>query len=463
MNLRLFWKIAATWIGLAATVSSGGIDRLPHHTLLWNRFHEVIIANNWTLALASEGIAIFEYDARSSSFIQINQLFLDDEPVRMKARGDTLIVRTMHDNILLVDIAALPTMTLLNEVEIPTPVADFDLHGSDLYIAAWFSGILRYSLNDENKYVFADSSMKPVLTTRLMVNGNWLYALDEYNGIARFDIGDSTLSTFVDYLFIPRRAVVFDLVGNEFIIGAVNGGILFGEFQPTGQSVAVFHDESSPFVRLLNTADWFVMVAPRTVELMNRADRQQRVTFEIGDNLPAGDIIFIDEEAYLVLPGGDGGLVLYSLQQPGRSRLAFDRPGPIRGLTINNGHLYTGGSGNPVDVYSLDRWRERPRLDYTLFPELSGVQALDRNGDSLVILYRGMNKIAFISSVGDPDNYQFVGSITVGSDDAFEVDYIDRWPAHEPGVMVAGRHSINFFSIDDSTGLEHTAEWRFLG
>lgn len=463
MKTRRWWLVVAGCLILASTAGAGGIDRLPDQTLLWNSFHAVTIVDDFAIALSSEGIVVSRYDPDNSNFVQVQQLFLDDEPVRMKVRDKLLLVHTMRDSLLLIDISHLPNLIRLGAVDVGIPMSDFDIHGNDLYVSAWFAGILRFAIDDNNEIRFADSSMKPVLVTQLEVSGDTLYGLDEYNGIIRYDIAGSGFGRFVDYLFVPTRAALFGRVDDEFIIAAINSGILFGRFGLAGSGIVETTGGGLAVVKILITDSRFVLVGDRNVELMDRFDHAQRTIFSIDDDRTDGDLFYLDDVPYLVLPGRTGGLVMYSLDQPGQSRVAYYRPGPIRGLSMYAGRLYTGGRANPIDVFSLDRWRRTPRLDFTVYPDLQDVAALDHNGDSLVVLYRGLNKIAFITSSNDPDEYHLESSIFVDPYDAVDLEYLPTWLNDGAAVMVRGSFSIAIYPIDDSTGIEHAATWWFIG
>jgi hypothetical protein len=332
-----------------------------------------------------------------------------------------------------------------------------------LYVSAWFAGILRFEIDEHNEIRFADSSMKPVLVTQLEVSGDTLYGLDEYNGVIRYDIAGTGFGRFIDYLFVPRRAARFGQDDDEFIIAAINDGILFGRFGQAGSGIVETAGGGLAVVKILMTDSRFVFIGDRVVELMDRSDHAQRTTFAIDDDRSDGDLFYLDDVPYLVLPGRTGGLVMYSLDQPGQSRVAYYRSGPVRGLSLYAGRLYTGGRANPVDVFSLDRWRRTPRLDFTVYPALQDVAALDHNGDSLIVLYRDLNRIAFITSSSDPDEYYLESSISVGLDDAVDMEYLPVWLNDGAAVMVCGSYSVSIYPIDDSTGIEHAATWRFIG
>ncbi len=458
------WSLIVTaCLFLIGTVQAGGIDRLPDQTMLWNRFHAVTVVDSFAVALAPEGIVVCRFDRVDSSFVQVNQLFLDDEPVRMKPHGDMLVVYTMTDSLLLIDIGQLPSIDYRAGIDVGLPLSDFALHGDDLYVSAWFAGILRFTVDDDDQISFSDSSMKPILVTQVEVSNDTLYGLDEYNGIIRYDISGDGFGQFIDYLYIPQRAASFLKIDTEFIIPALNDGILFGQFGQAGSGIYGSIDGTVPIYKTLLTDSLFIFVGDRFVELIDRSDYQQRSTIAIGDDPPDGDLFYIDDSPLLLLPGQFGGLVLYHLDESGQSWVAFYRPGPITGLVLRDGRLYTGGETNPVDVYRLDWWRTSPRLDFTIYSALQDVVSIDHNGDSLIVLYNSLNKIAFISSIADPDEYYLESSIFVDPYGAFDLEFTTDWATDQSAILVYAASSISVYPINDSDFAEHGATWPIVG
>ncbi len=463
MKLVLLCLTFTACLLLTGSVQAGGIDRLPDQTMLWNRFHAVTVVDSFAVALAPDGIVVCRFDRIDSSFVQINQLFLDDEPVRMKSHGDMLVVYTMGDSLLLIDIGQLPSIDYRAGIDVGLPLSDFALHGDDLYVSAWFAGILRFTVDDDDQIQFSDSSMKPILVTQVEVSNDTLYGLDEYNGIIRYDISGDGFGQFIDYLYVPQRAASFYKNGSEFVIAAINDGVLFGRFGQAGSGIYGAIDGMAPIYKTLVTDSLFVFVGDRFVELIDRSDYQQRSTIAIGDDLPDGDLFYIDGRPFLLLPGQFGGLVLYRLDESGQSWVAFCRPGPITGLVLCDGRLYTGGKSNPVDVYRLDQWRTAPRFDFTIYPTWQDVASIDRNGDSLIVLYNSPNKIAFISSIADPDKYYVESSIRVDPQGAFGLEFAPDWSTDRSAILVYAASSISIFPINDSNVVEYGATWPIIG
>ncbi|MEA3296903.1 MAG: T9SS type A sorting domain-containing protein [candidate division Zixibacteria bacterium] len=442
--------------------SWGAIDNIPDYTLLWNRFKAVTVIDGLAVALAPEGVAVCQYNHDESIFMQINQLFLDDEPVAMKIHGDVLMVQTMEDSLVFVDISKLPKLAYLGGLDANLNISDFAMYEQNVYVSGWFDGIKRFALDDFNPIGEPDSSMKGVLVSQLHIDDGMLYALDEYNGILRFDITGDGFGKFIDYLLIPVRPSGFFKYGSQFMISATNDGLLLGEFGHVGSGIVDSIPDLSGPQRTLLTDDKFIFIRDRFVNIVDRNDWNQRDTISINNDLIEGDLFLLNDEQYLLLPGIEGGLVLYNLDNFIKPVAAFYRPGPINGLLLNGNHMFTGGKANPIDVYSL-REDSEPQLDYTIYDELKNAVSIDHNGDTLIVLYEGLNKIAFFTNSLDPDDNYLESSIFIDNVGACDIEFIENWSDDLTAVLVVGTTGISAYTINDSSVVEFTATWNFVG
>ncbi|MFQ5500459.1 MAG: hypothetical protein ACE5FH_12390, partial [Candidatus Zixiibacteriota bacterium] len=100
---------------LLPTVSAhSGIVDDPDHTILWNRFSDIVSVNEYIVGVAPEGLAVAQYDSASELFQVVNVLLFDAISVDMKCCADEqLIVRTTDDHLLFFDISSLPTLQFL--------------------------------------------------------------------------------------------------------------------------------------------------------------------------------------------------------------------------------------------------------------------------------------------------------------------------------------------------------------
>jgi len=353
-------------------------DRFPDYTLLWNRFTSVMVIDGYAIALSPDGVVVCEYLSDHAIFVQAGQLFLDDYPLAMKAYGDLLVVKTLDERLLYVDIGHLPEISALGQFDPGVPFADFILEGQNLYISAWFEGVWRFTLDGFNSAQFADSSMKGILVSQLHLENDTLYVLDEYNGIMRYDVSNGSLNGFVDYLYIPVRASGFSHDDALLLISAAGSGVLLGEFGHVGSGIIDSIGGLPAPQRTLFTDSAYVFVSDRLVTLVDRSDYDQRLTIPIGDDLVDGDLIVLDGVYNMLLPGAEGGLVLYSLEDFVGPVVAFDRPGPVSDVLLYANRLFTGGRANPVDVYTVGPETE-PRLNYTIGDGLTNVADMDNN------------------------------------------------------------------------------------
>ncbi|MCK4301698.1 MAG: T9SS type A sorting domain-containing protein [candidate division Zixibacteria bacterium] len=430
-------------------------DRFPDYTLLWNRFTSVMVVDGYAVALSPDGVVVCEYLPEHAMFVQAGQLFLDDYPLAMKAYGDLLVVKTLDERLLYVDIGHLPEISTLGQFDPGVPFADFLLDGQNLYISAWFEGVWRFTLDGFNDAQFADSSMKGILVTQLCLENDTLYVLDEYNGIMRYDVSDGSLNAFVDYLYVPVRASGFSMDGALVLISAAGSGVLLGEFGHDGSGIIDSIDGLLAPQRTLFMDSTYVFLSNRVATLVNQDNYDQRLTIPTGDDLVDGDLIVLDGVCHLLLPGAEGGLVLYSLEDFVGPVVAFDRPGPVSDVLLYSSLLFTGGRANPVDVYTVGPETE-PRLNYTIADDLTNVADMDNNGDTLIILYSDCNVVTLVGRSSNPDHF-LEASFAVNDTSAFGIEFLDRWEDGS-GLLVLGRTTISIYGISGQD-IELAAAW----
>ncbi len=432
-------------------------DRFPDYTLLWNRFTSVMVIDGYAIALSPDGVVVCEYVSEHSIFVQASQLFLDDYPLAMKAYGDLLVVKTLDERLLYIDIGHLPEISALGQFDPGVPFADFILDGQSLYISAWFDGIWRFTLDGFDDAQFVDSCMKGILVSQLHLENDTLYVLDEYNGVMRYDVSDGSLDGFVDSLYVPLRASGFSKDGALVLISATDSGVFMGEFGHVGSGIIDSIDGLLAPQRILFMGSTYVFLSNRVVTLVDRGDYDQRLTIPTGDDLVDGDLIVLDGVYHLLLPGAEGGLVLYSLEDFVGPVVAFDRPGPVSDVLLYASRLYTGGKANPVDVYTIGP-ETKPLLDYTIGDGLLHVADMDNNGDTLIILYSDWNVVALVGHSSDPDHVM-EASFALDDTSAFGIVFLDHW---EDGssLLVLGRTTISIYGFSGEE-IELSASWSF--
>ena len=448
--------------GLSLTVAgidAAEISRTPDQTLLWNKFSAVRIIDGYAVALAVDGIAVCEWDPDQHTFVQVGQLFLDDTPTRLRQFGDVLALKTLSDSIIFIDVSHLPELSRLGALSPGTEFDDFVLHGQDLYLSVWFDGVWRFRSDNGHDWHFVDSTMRPILCTKMQLLGDTLCILDEYNGVARFDLTDAGFGRFMDYLWAPFQVKAIFPYGDRLILSRINNGVFVGESGHSGSGIVdtISLGTSPRFLFLRDSL--LVMVCERVAQVYNANTYDSLGQVALGDNPVDGDVLFIEGENKLLLPEAGGGLVLYSLGHLGSAQAAFARPGPVSSLFLYDGLLFTGGIGNPVDVYSVAE-SGRTDYDYTLLGSLPQVGGLDHNGDTMFVFFSGLDRLALVTDCANPDSALIENAVSISPVGAVgRIEYVPRWDDSLHALVVRGERQVSAYAFDDSSGLSHWGSW----
>ncbi|MFH1688205.1 MAG: T9SS type A sorting domain-containing protein [bacterium] len=461
MMMRNLIYLVAFICCLTGTVRAE-IGRNPDHTLLCNTFRAVRTVGDHAVAINNDGVAVLQWDSGHQQYGLLDCMLLDDVPRQMRLFDQTLIVKTLHDSLILIDLRKLPKLERIGALHPGTEFADYAFANGDVYITVWFDGVRRFTSKGGGSYSFADSSMKPILVTKLEAKADTLFVLDEYNGLARFDISGPGFGVFLDYLWVPFRTYSVKPISDRFLFAGLPDGVFVGEYGRVGSGI-VDTVGLMPGPQYIHVTDsLIVLVNNRMALIRHRQSFDSLGAVPLGENGIDGDIALLDGDHRLLLPGADGGLVLYSLDHLADPQVVYNRPGPITGLLLLDGRFVTAGAGNPIDVYSL-RATAAPQLDYTLFGTLANVQGMDRNGDTLIVLYGGINKLTFVTRATDPDSSYIESSIFVDPLEAKRVEYVPDWLGDLTGVLIIGKHRLGAYTISESSAVEFGATWNAVG
>jgi hypothetical protein len=458
-------RLVSYLILLFAVVSASanaGVSNGPDYTLLWNRFSAVTVIDSFVVGIAPNAVIVSRYDDTLELFVTVNQLPGKFDPVLFKKHDTLLVIKTADNRLVFYSLNDLPNLTYTGSFDPGVSFADFAVTGQDIYLSRWFDGIWRFVRQGLESFVFADSSMTGVLMTQLEIYNDTLYALDRYNGIMRFDLLEPGFGQFVDYLWIPFQATSFVKAESVVVISTINRGVLLGEFGRPGSGIVDSIDGISNPLKMLATDTLLVFFGARTVDVVNRTNLSQRISFPLGDDLIDGDIVVLDNEDHLLLPHIGSGLTLYNLAEGGQPRVGLYRYGPITGLAVHDGKLFTGGQANPIDVYSFDT-SLAPLLEYTMFSDLRNVQAVGHNGDTLMVYYATLNKIVFITNSSDPDSFVIETSFFIQDTTVFDIQFVPQKIDTVRPLLAIGATSIDVYAVTDSSGVYHAATWEFVG
>ena len=450
---------------LLAAPAEAFIDQDPNYTFLWNGFSSVTVIDSFAVATTGEGLVVLKYDQLTKTYKAFDNIFLNSEPYRQKLTGNVLTIRTYADVLYFIDIGHLPDITLLGKIDIDFPFYDYALHGQDLYICAGFDGLLRYSMINYKMAAFADSSKTGIHYTRVEVYGNELYTLDDYNGILRYDVSGVGFGKFLDYLYIPFQATSFIKTDTTVIIASNRQKILLGHFGETPQVTDTVDLIIMPTRIFARDSLIIALDSSQTVtQVVNINDltNPHIVVLEAPDRRLRGDFAVIKDQAYIIFPSPNFGLVLYELAEITVNPspiIGFLRPGPVQDIAIYYGSLFTGGGNNPVDKYilSLD---SRPTFRTTLYSGLNNVSSLFVSGDSLFIYYPKLGN-AFILDISKfPISYE--GLIPVDRDSVNKIIFQDKHIDTLRAFYAASPSGFDVYSVSDSNEVNLQASINIL-
>ncbi len=446
---------------VGAAPSYSQLDTMPDNTILLNSFDAVLMVDSFAVTITTRGVAVLQYDRDSSLFEFKSQLFFDFTEATMKRYGDTLVVNADNQRLYFLDLSGLPHLTYLGSVDLGRKFADFTVYNDDVYISEWFDGVWRYHLDGLSSASFADSSMMGILVSQLEVQNDTLYVLDEYNGILRYDISGTGFGEFVDYLYVPFRVNSFLNYGSQICLLLNSGGASFGDFsQPGGRIVDSIPGVPS-MLKAYKTDALLLLLAQRQMYIFNRSDFTQRAVVDIQDYKLEGDFFNVNYEQFIVLPGSNGGLSLFDLTNNNPPQQGLYRSGVVADMFVYGDHLYTSGSASPVDVWKIGD-SAHVTHEYAIRPDINATSLMAHNGDSLVVLYPGYDKIGVILNASNPDSASLENTFSVGAAPVRSLQFVDsRWPNWS--VLVVDRPDyLDVYVLTDSGYVTYINRWNFI-
>ncbi len=444
---------------LLPTVGSAAISDGPLHTLLWNRVEAVTIVDSFAVSISTNGIAVSIWNDDVEAFQTVTVDQTEFTPVQIRQMDGQLIVKTSDYRLISYDLANLPTLDEIWRIDPGVQFNDFSVMGDDVLVSSWFDGVWQFQRSG-NSATFLDSSMVGILMTQLDVEATEVFVLDEYNGVMRMDVAAGTVAaSFIDYLYSPRQIRSFVRTDSTVTMLTRDGSVLIGQFGPGGNEIVDSLVDIDPPQRVYVSENHLVMVAPRQIEIVDRNDFAMRSTLPIDQVGPDGDIFELDGRPHLVLPRVDGGMLLVDIENPTKPKPAAFRAGPIRALSVRDGHLFTGGGSNPIDVYTFDT-SLAPTLAYTMFSELGDVRTMLTVGDSLIAYYGGLNRVAFILDALEPDSFYIERTFHLSDTLAGDLIYLPTTMHDTLRALVAvNEYSLQAYTISDSGVIDPKSAW----
>lgn len=448
--------IAMLLMAAAGTVSAELADG-PVHTMLWNRMDLVAVVDSMAVGFSVDGVTVSRWSDSLQQFVVERIHDVDYSPVAVRVADSLVMVHTADHRIIAYEARQLPYLSVRWIANPGMAFSDWAVADGELYLSRWFEGIWRYALGVSGAPVLLDTSMVGVLVTQIEADDSSLYVVDEYNGIMRYDLGGAR--AFLDYLYVPEEVESFAKADSTIAMVAQSGGVVMGQFTG-GQSIVqpVLAPETRP-QRVYLSGDAMVTVAPRLIEVRDRTTGEVRAELNPPGVVTDGMVWEATGVRYVVLPREDGGLYLVNIEEPEKSGPGLYRSGPIKTLAFAEGKLLTAGGENPIEVYSLDS-ALTPQLEYTMFPELTGVQEVVPVGDTVLAYVAGLNRVAVIRKAFEPDSLYIERAISLSDTVSWDLRFLPRFRYDSLQAIVAvGRKSVQAFTVDDTGYVDALDPW----
>ncbi len=456
-------KITFFFFILLTTAVQAEIKQLPDQTLTSTAIGTLHSVDSFLVSASRGGVSLFVYDDSLQQYRFLTRNYISAlDSVTTKLVDSILIINSHDEKLHFVFLKNLPELQYLGVVDLNRPFADYTLIGNSLYIAGFYDGILRYSLQDYSTVKFVDSSMTGILVTQLSHDSEYLYALDEYNGLLRYDITGNGFGIFDDYLFVPFRANAFTKIDSLFYLHLIRGGLLVGDFnQPSGNNIIDSILDLSQVANLYNNDSLFIITEDRFLTLINKSNFDDKVVYTISNVNPLGLLNRTDSNLSLLLPTIGGGLTILDIDTMLSIRNGLTYNGKINDIYIYNSLLYISSSAEPIQLYAIDS-TGFTTYAFSVYENLKNTGHLINNGDSVFVIYPDIDKLAVIVNADEPDSVLLENSITISSSPAREMSYVPKQLDNNNLIFLDYPFKYQLYAASDSGFLSYVGEWRFV-
>ncbi|MCH7946542.1 MAG: T9SS type A sorting domain-containing protein [candidate division Zixibacteria bacterium] len=324
----------------------------PQYSILSNSFLEIKIVDEYLLGLSFHSLAVFAFDSSLELFYQVNQMLLTGTVRNTKLFESTLAVRLADNRLKFIDLSNLPEMAVLGEVRPDNNYSDYALVGNSLYLSHWFEGIGEYEITKFNALSHVKTDSSGVLMTQLKQYDGYLYALDMYNGVIRYDL-NTDFGSKVNKLLVRQRPFAFSIVDSLILVSLNSQGLLIGRFEnENGQVIDSISGMASP-ARVFETDNQLIFLSARNAAILSKEDYQMIAEFPIAFYHSSGDLLLINDREFLLLPKESGGVTRFSVDGEINTQELLERPGPVSTLIVNFNKIISGGSNNVLEWYEI--------------------------------------------------------------------------------------------------------------
>ena len=447
-------------IVLLSSANAQVFSESPTQTMLLSSVANITAIDSFIVSAGPGGVTVFEYQPTESPFSFAAHLSLDIDSVDVKRFGDTLYLRISENKLYLVDLSDLPRLTLVDSLYFPDPVADFTVYDNHIYVGVYFRGIQKYALGDPYP-VMVDSSMKGVLVTEILCEHDTLYALDEYNGIVRYDISNGTLHNVIDLIPCPDRLYGFEKENDRLYLKRLSGGLYEVDLTLNGKAALgdIFAPDRFVYELYINTS-FFITVSSRDITLYDKTTKTEVDAKFIYYNLPGGSLFDIKGQSVLLLPDTRGGLTVIPFDGITEMYQGLVHGSSIYDLIMTDTFLILSGPNEPVKLFSVDD-TGYVGYSYSIYENLRNTSEMALNGDSLFVIYPELDRnVLYLNSL-NPDSTYLELSFSVGASAIKEMVYHDFVMNNRTLLMTLQTTTIDYYLVSDSGFVEEGGTWQF--
>ncbi|HEX2897352.1 MAG TPA: T9SS type A sorting domain-containing protein, partial [candidate division Zixibacteria bacterium] len=170
------------------------------------------------------------------------------------------------------------------------------------------------------------------------------------------------------------------------------------------------------------------------------------------------DITKINDEYKLLLPGKENGITLFDLIDQLQQVEVLSHPGKINSAIVEDRRVFTGGGGNPLEVYEIIGGSLHPPL--RLREAVTGVADLSISGDFLLALYAYEQKLFVFDISRANEITDAIDTLPVSIANALELNLCELPDNLTPFLTVENKNQIELFA-GASGSYEPETVWTF--
>jgi hypothetical protein len=412
--MKKIFSVIALILAFISTANSD-IGQEPDKIILSNRFVEIEWVRDQLFALSEMSLLLFKWNIEKHKFEEVDQVILPLPAKSMKITPIGIVIRHGNDDISIVEINYFNKMTLLGTLAPPVEYSDFEIAEGNLYLSRWFDGIDEYSIENFKSLTFIRNEKSGVVVTNLEAAIFFLYGLDLYNGIIRYDLRNGFGSN-ISRWNLTERAFSIELNLFNLFISGNDSSVLAGEF--VNDSARVFGEfQSVQGVQRARSSAWDIaFMSERKVSIADLRTLSVTKTVVLDSLWWKGAVgIIVGMGKLLALPNLNGGISLTLMSDLSEYQQALERPGPINAILLHDNFLFTGGGQNPLEVYEI---AGDSVLDpISLGGRLYGLKDLAISGNHLYALFDSQKKVV-VFDVTEPAHPQLTGELDLSIDDS---------------------------------------------